>query len=142
MTKSSKKQNSEMDKILANFYTDLITAILKVYNKSEKLDIQTTIVKRIFNWMIREYKNRVKLYISGKANEYAKTLNLDLTKYKRSELHALLGKNKDKLPEDIRKKLNIITGNEPEPIFHMEHILPVSQIIDNLFNSKDNTENK
>lgn len=115
-----------MDKTLTEFYINLIKAILKVYNESEKQNIQTKIVNRIFDRVFREYKNRIKLYVSTEAKEKAEKLGLKtLDEYSWREQVKASGMN-----DKGRKE------------FYLEHILPVSQTITNLFKATSDKDIK
>ena len=108
---------------LTSFYVEVIHSILDIYNKSNNTTTKK-ITNRILNWIIREYKGEVKLYASYDAIKWVKGqgINDNLSNYNWKD--QIKKKEKGGLGDIGRKKL------------HLEHIIPISQIIENLFEAK------
>lgn len=101
---------------ILEFYVEMISSILNTYN-SNKNEISQRITKRILNWIIREYKGKINLYASAEAELLANGKNLSEYNWK----------------DQIRKSG---LGDKGRKQLFLEHILPISQIITNLFEVK------
>ncbi len=112
-------------KEILKFYVEMVNSILNIYNLN-KNNTTEKITKRILNWIIREYKGKINLYASQKAISLTK--GKDLSEYNwKDQVKSI---EKGGLGDAGRKKL------------HIEHILPISQIIKNLFNAKTKDEDE
>lgn len=116
---------------IISFYVKIIESILKIYrlNQNENTQKQNKnthkITKRILNWIIREYKGKIKLYASSAAIEWAKSqgINDSLSNYN--------------WKDQVKKKG---LGDKKRENLHLEHIIPISQIIKNLFETKTSND--
>ena len=119
---------------IISFYVKIIESILEIYrlNQNENTQKQNKnthkITKRILNWIIREYKGKIKLYASSAAIEWAKSqgINDSLSNYN--------------WKDQVKKKEKGGLGDKKRENLHLEHIIPIFQIIKNLFETKTSND--
>lgn len=110
-------------KEILKFYVEMVNSILEIYRLNQNKNTQK-ITKRILNWIIREYKGKIKLYASSDAIEWAKSQGISdsLSNYN--------------WKDQVKKKEKGGLGDKKRENLHLEHIIPISQIIENLFGAK------
>ena len=114
-------------KEILKFYVEIIKSILEIYRLNQNKNTQK-ITKRILNWIIREYKGKIKLYASSAAIEWAKSqgINDSLSNYN--------------WKDQVKKKEKGGLGDKKRENLHLEHIIPIFQIIKNLFETKTSND--
>lgn len=114
-------------KEILKFYVEMVNSILNIYNLN-KNNTTEKITKRILNWIIREYKGKIKLYASEDAIKWAKSQGIS---------NSLSNYN---WKDQVKKKEKGGLGDKKRENLHLEHIIPISQIIENLFETKTSND--